>query len=197
MSTIAVFLMLGGTTAVAAGQLGKDSVGSRQLKAKSVTTGKIANDAVNGSKVASRSLTGADINVAALGTVPEASHAGLGGQLGKTRRPGFAAAGQHHSDQRPLLRLGPEPGGPDHRNRQPTHATPKAGSFRPRWSCMRHAASSASGRVSGRIRQFTNIIYGDTNGGNYRTMVIDGSGAITEAEINVPSRYTCAYSLVH
>src|SRR5207245_946236 len=60
MSTIAVFLTLGGATALAAGQLGKNSVGSRQLKAKSVTTGKLANNAVNGAKVANGSLTGED-----------------------------------------------------------------------------------------------------------------------------------------
>jgi hypothetical protein len=78
MSTIAVFLTLGGATALAAGQLAKNSVGSRQLKAKSVTTGKIAPNAVNGSKVADGSLTGADINLEKLGTVPtalSASHA--------------------------------------------------------------------------------------------------------------------------
>src|ERR1700761_7421548 len=75
MSTIAVFLCLGGATAVAAGTLGKNTVGQRQLKSKSVTTGKLANNAVNGSKVADGSLTGADINVGALGNVPSATTA--------------------------------------------------------------------------------------------------------------------------
>src|SRR5690242_12953253 len=68
-----IFAMTG--TGVAVSQLGKNSVGTRQLKAKAVTTGKIANDAVNGAKVAKNSLTGSDINLSALGAVPEAVNA--------------------------------------------------------------------------------------------------------------------------
>lgn len=92
MSSIAVFLVLGGATAFAASQLGKNSVGSKQLKKNSVTkvkikkgavssaklgdgavtnsklgdnsisTAKIQNGAVNGDKIADGSLSGADIN---------------------------------------------------------------------------------------------------------------------------------------
>ena len=51
MSTVAVFLALGGATALAAGQIEKNSVGPRQLKSQAVTTGKIANNAVSGAKV--------------------------------------------------------------------------------------------------------------------------------------------------
>lgn len=85
MSTIAVFLVLGGATALAAQQLGKKSVGTPQLKANAVTTAKlkanavtrkkIKNDAVNGAKVQDGSLSGADINLATLGTVPSAATA--------------------------------------------------------------------------------------------------------------------------
>jgi hypothetical protein len=85
MSSIAVFLVLGGATAFAANQLGKNVVGSKQLKAKSVTTAKIKKEAVttnklkksavNGSKVKDGSLTGADINLSTLGTVPSATNA--------------------------------------------------------------------------------------------------------------------------
>lgn len=80
MSSIAVFLVLGGATAFAASK-----IGSNQLKANSVTTGKIKknavtaakikNGAVNGAKVKDGSLTGADINLGALGTVPTAANA--------------------------------------------------------------------------------------------------------------------------
>jgi hypothetical protein len=75
MSSIAVFLMLGGATAFAAGQLGKNTVGSKQLKKNAVTTAKIKKNAVNGSKVKDQSLTGSDINLAKLGTVPTATKA--------------------------------------------------------------------------------------------------------------------------
>ncbi|MGN6274853.1 MAG: hypothetical protein ACTHNP_02855 [Solirubrobacterales bacterium] len=83
MSSIAVFLVIGGATAFAA--LGKNTVGSKQLKKNAVTaakiknnavtTNKIKNNAVNGAKVQDGSLTGADINLGALGTVPSAANA--------------------------------------------------------------------------------------------------------------------------
>lgn len=73
MSSIAVFLVIGGATAFAA--LGKNTVGSKQLKKNAVTTAKIKANAVNGSKVKDGSLTGADINLGSLGTVPNATHA--------------------------------------------------------------------------------------------------------------------------
>jgi hypothetical protein len=85
MSSIAVFLVLGGATAFAATQLGKNSVGTKQLKKNAVTakkikknavtSAKIKKDAVNGGKVKDGSLTGADINLSTLGTVPSAAHA--------------------------------------------------------------------------------------------------------------------------
>ncbi len=85
MSSLAVFLILGGATAVAANQLGKKSVGAKQLKANAITTAKIKKEAVtnkklkagavDGSKVKDGSLTGADINASTLGTVPNATNA--------------------------------------------------------------------------------------------------------------------------
>lgn len=82
MSSIAVFLVVGGATAFAA--LGKNTVGTKQLKKNAVTaakikknavtTAKIKNNAVNGAKVKDGSLTGADINLGALGTVPSAAN---------------------------------------------------------------------------------------------------------------------------
>jgi len=85
MSSIAVFLVLGGATALAASQLGKNSVGTKQLKKNAVTaaklknsavsTAKLANKSVNGAKIADGSVTGADINPSTLGTVPKATDA--------------------------------------------------------------------------------------------------------------------------
>jgi hypothetical protein len=82
MSSIAVFLVIGGATAFAA--LGKNSVGTKQLKTNAVTTAKIKkeavatakikNGAITGDKVQDGSLTGADINASTLGTVPKATN---------------------------------------------------------------------------------------------------------------------------
>ena len=63
MSTLAVFLVIGGATAIAATQLPKNSVGSKQLKKNAVTKAKIKKNAV----------TGAKVNEATLGTVPSAA----------------------------------------------------------------------------------------------------------------------------
>lgn len=76
MSSIAVFLVLGGATAIAADQLGKNSVGPKQLKKNAVTTAKIKNNAVTTSKIRNGAVTGAKINLGSLGTVPNAAHAG-------------------------------------------------------------------------------------------------------------------------
>src|SRR4051812_951938 len=79
VSTLCLFLLLAGGSALAAGSLAKNSVGPRQLKSKSVTSGKIAKDAVTGAKIARGTITGADINLNALGTVPTATSAGSAG----------------------------------------------------------------------------------------------------------------------
>lgn len=83
MSTVAMFFVLTGATAVAANSLAKNSVGSKQIKKNAVTSSeikknavtnaKIKKDAVTGAKVKNGSLTGADINLGALGVVPQAA----------------------------------------------------------------------------------------------------------------------------
>jgi hypothetical protein len=103
MSSIAVFLILGGATAIAAGQLAKNSVGKKQLKAgavttaklkkNAVTTAKIKNNAVTAPKIKNGSVTGAKIDLASLGTVPSAGTANsansLNGQTTFAIRLGF------------------------------------------------------------------------------------------------------------
>jgi hypothetical protein len=90
MSSIAVFLILGGATAFAASKIGsnqlkagsvttgklkREAVAGSKLKKNAVTTTKIHKDAVTGAKVKDGSLTGSDINVSTLGTVPSAASA--------------------------------------------------------------------------------------------------------------------------
>ncbi len=75
MSSIAVFLMLGGATALAANQLGKKTVGAKQLKANAVTTAKIKKDAVTAKKIKNGSVTGEKIATGAVGSVKLAAGA--------------------------------------------------------------------------------------------------------------------------
>lgn len=56
MASIAVFLVLGGATAIAAG-LAKNSVGPKQLKKNAVTTAKIKNNAVTTGKIKNGAIT--------------------------------------------------------------------------------------------------------------------------------------------
>jgi hypothetical protein len=80
MSSIAVFLVLGGATAFAA-----KKIGSNEIKGNSITTGKLKKEAVTASKVkknaittakiANGAVTGAKINLGSVGTVPNATHA--------------------------------------------------------------------------------------------------------------------------
>lgn len=65
IATIALFIAVGGASAFAAGQLGKNTVGAQQLKKNAVTAAKIKNGAV----------TGAKIKASTLPTVPTATNA--------------------------------------------------------------------------------------------------------------------------
>lgn len=56
MSTVAAFLALGGASAFAAVQIGKNSVGTEQLKRNAVTPGKLAPEAVRAGRLAKNSI---------------------------------------------------------------------------------------------------------------------------------------------
>ena len=58
---LALFIALGAGTAFAAGQLAKNSVGSKQLKKNAVTGAKVKKDAITSAKVKDGSLLGADL----------------------------------------------------------------------------------------------------------------------------------------
>lgn len=84
MSSIAVFLVLGGGAAIAAKNvLPKKSVGTKQLKANSVTAAKlkknsvaakkIRKNAVTTAKIRNNAVNGAKVNESTLGTVPSAT----------------------------------------------------------------------------------------------------------------------------
>jgi hypothetical protein len=75
ISTMCLFLVLGGGAAFAATKLAKSSVGTEQLKGEAVTKGKMAPNSVNSKKVVNGSLTGEDIASSTLGKVPNATNA--------------------------------------------------------------------------------------------------------------------------
>lgn len=72
LSVVAVFIALGGGAYAA---LGKNSVGSKQLKKNAVVTSKIKNNAITTSKIKKDNVTGAKVKESSLGTVPSATNA--------------------------------------------------------------------------------------------------------------------------
>ena len=69
ISTLCLFLLLGGGAAFAATKLGKNSVGTKQIK----------NQAVTAAKIKKHTITGTQVNLAKLGTVPSANTAATAG----------------------------------------------------------------------------------------------------------------------
>jgi hypothetical protein len=196
MSTAAAFLALTGASAFAASQLAKNSVGSRQLKAKSVTTGKIANNSVTGTKVANGSLTGVDINLAALGTVPSAASAANAGNA--------ATVGGHGASCPPgatLLR-GLCFDSTANAEAPTLEAAAEACAGRGGWLPTAMQLYSVRAVINlgtgiGTDHQYTDTYYYDpTTGAHPSTVVIDGTGAISQQSPTAPSRYVCVYPLV-
>ncbi len=195
MSTIAVVLALGGATAVAAGGLAKNSVGSRQLKANSVTTGKIALNAINGSRVANHSLDGDDIKVDALGTVPQAGTA--------INADNSAKVGGHSAACPPATTLinglcyDSSPNPVVATLIEAADSCNAKGGFLPTPMELYETRGVLNlGVGGGSEHQYTDSYYGNTNQANYSTVTVDGNGTLAEQSVAVPSRYTCAYSLV-
>jgi hypothetical protein len=192
VALLALVLALSGTAYAA---LGKNSVGTRQLKAQAVATGKIANNAVNGAKVANGSLSGEDINLGALGTVPNASVAASAENANTVS--GHAAACPANTT---LIRglCFDSAAGPEVANvKAAADACAAKGGYLPTPLELYSVRSVINlGTGTGTSYQFTDTYYANTSGSNYRTVVVDGTGSITEKEVTAPGHYVCVYPLV-
>ncbi len=82
VSTLCLFLLLGGASALAATQLAKNSVGTKQIKKNAVTAAKIKNAAVTTSKLADSAVTSGKITDAAVTTSKLADSAVTSGKIG-------------------------------------------------------------------------------------------------------------------
>jgi len=81
VSTLCLFLLLGGATALAATNLAKNSVGTKQIKKNAVVTAKIKNAAVTNSKLADNSVTSGKLTDAAVTNSKLADNAVSSGKL--------------------------------------------------------------------------------------------------------------------
>jgi hypothetical protein len=193
VALLALFIALTGTAYAA---LGKNSVGPKQLKSKAVTSGKIANNAVTSAKVANGSLTGQDINVKALGTVPTATEALRAGEAGTVG--GHAAACPAGSTLIRGLCFDTAPGPVVANVKAAADACAAKGGYLPtplELYSVRGVLNLGTG--IGTEHQLTDSYFNDpTTGTNYSTLVVDGTGTITQLPASEPGRYTCVYALV-
>jgi hypothetical protein len=192
VAIIALVLALTGSAFAA---IAKNAVGTRQLKGKSVTTGKIANNAVNSTKVADHSLTGADINVGALGTVPKATSADAAANANTVGGHSASCPGGTV-----LLRgtcFDSSPGPLASSVQAAADACASKGGYLPTPLELYSVRGTINlGTGVGTDHTYTDSFYGNTTGGNYRTIVLDGTGGLSEQETNAAAHYVCAYSLV-
>lgn len=193
LAIIALIASLAGT-AWAAG-LGKNSIGSKQLKSKAVTTGKIANSAVTGAKVRPGSLTGLDINLSKLGTVPEATNAQQAGNANTVGGHAAVCPGGTTLIRGTCFDLA----------LNPTVSGVKAASA----ACAAKGGYLPTTMELYSIRTVINLgtgiapdyavsdqYYANTAGTNYRTLAVDGAGDIEEIPIEQNVKFICAYALV-
>ena len=193
IAIIALIVALGGT-ALAAG-LGKNSVGTKQLKSKAVTGPKIANNAVNGTKVANGSLSGSDINLAALGTVPNANASTEAGNANTVA--GHAAACPGGTVLVRGVCFDQTASGPVEKVEDASDGCTAKGGYLPdplELSSTSGVLDLGNGTGESQ-REFTDTYYGNTSGSAYSTIFVSQT-ELKEGAFNNGGRYICAYPLV-
>jgi hypothetical protein len=193
MVTILTFVVLGGG-AYAAFKVPPNSVGTRQLKAKAVTAGKIANGTITGAKVAESTLSGANIDLSALGTVPQSAHSDTSSEAAKVG--GHSAECPQHTT---LIRgLCFDTSSSEAPNVvQASEACAGKGGWLPTPLQLYSTKTVLNlGTGTGTDKTFTDDIYNKPGEADYRTIVIDGAGALEEEEITAAAHYICVYPLV-
>jgi hypothetical protein len=196
VATLALFIALGGS-AYAALRIPPNSVGARQLKASSVTNGKIAGGAITAAKVAEHALTAQDINLPALGSVPNAANAA--NALDANAVGGHAASCPANTT---LIRglCFDSQSNPEAPNLEAAAEDCAAkGGFLP--TPMELYSTQGTLRLGSGLgasqHQFADDLYSAPHTDNeYTTIVVNGSGLPTEQPAGDPSAYYCVYPLV-
>lgn len=192
VAVIALVLALSGTAFAA---LGKNSVGSKQIKAKAITSGKIANNAITAAKVADHSLTGADINVGALGTVPAATNAANAGNANTVGGHGASCPGATTLIRGLCFDSASNPAVGS--LAAASEACAAKGGYLPGPMALASTHNQLNlGSGTGTEHQYTDEVYANTSGSNYSTVVISDVGTFKEISATSPSQYICAYQLV-
>ena len=179
-------------------QLKRNIVGTKQLKRNAVKTGKIRNNAVRGRHVRNGSLTGQEFRLSAMGTVPSANAAAHAGNAGTITGRAAACPGGTTLIRGICF---------------DSASNPVAGSVKAAadgcaakggWLPSPQELYSTRGVLNlgtgiGTDHQFTDTYYGQKApepNGTYRTVVINGTGTMTEVDVNATAEYICAYPLI-
>ncbi len=194
----ALIVAMGGS-AYAAFRVPPNSVGSRQLKAKSVTGGKIANATISGGKIAEETITGQNIKLSALGTVPSAANAANASNAATLGAERHAAACPANTTLiRGLCfdtRSNPVANSLD----EAAEACAAKGGYLPtpmELYSTKGILDLGLGTEPSQ-QQYTDALYGTVGGGHLEeTVVVDGVGPPKEYAADLPSAYTCVYPLV-
>jgi hypothetical protein len=192
---IALIVALTGTAFAGGFKLGKNSVGTKQLKSKAVTGAKIANNAVNGTKVSNGSITGDDIDLAKLGTVPSASTSSNAGNANTVA--GHAASCPGGTTLIRGVCFDSSASGPLPEVQKAAEACAAKGGYLPdplELSSTNNILDLGSGPGENE-REYTDTYYANTSGSAYSTIVVNKEG-LKEIAFNNGARYICAYQLV-
>jgi hypothetical protein len=196
MATLAVFIALGGS-AYAALRVPPHSVGPRQLRSGAVTTGKVASQAITAAKVAEHSLTGAQIDLAQLGTVPDAADSELAAEA--LRLGGHAAACPQGATLIRALCFDSAANPPAPNLEAAATDCAQRGGWLPTPMQLYSVKSTLAlgNGIGADGHQFADILYSLAGKNNeYTTIVVNGSGLPAELPAADPSSYYCVYPLV-
>jgi hypothetical protein len=194
IGVIALIVALTGTAFAGGFKLGKNSVGTKQLKSKAVSSQKIANNAVNGAKVANGSVTGEDIDLNKLGTVPSAASSAQAGNANTVAQHAAACPGGTT-----LIRgvcFDSVSNGPVESVQVAANDCAAKGGYLP--GPLELSSTSGVldlGSGEGEDRQYTDTYYANTSGSSYSTVFVSQND-IKEGAFDANAEYICAYPLV-
>lgn len=196
---IAVIALIGSLSGSAYAALAKNSVGPRQLKKNSVKTGKIQNGAVRSHHVKDHSLTGQDIRLGALGTVPSTHSAAQAGNTGTIT--GHSAACPGGTTLIRGICFDSASNGPVTGVKAAADGCAARGGFLPSPQELYSTRGILNlGTGVGSDHQFTDTYYSNAQeppkNEIFRTVVINGTGTMTEVDANATAEYICAYPLI-
>lgn len=192
VALIGVAIGLSGT---AYGALGKSTVGSRQIKPKAVTAGKIANNAIRGIKIADGSVTGADISIDRLPMVPTAKSANFAQNAATVAGHAVACPPATVLIRSICYDLISNPVVDS--VQAASDGCAAKGGYLPtplQLHSLRDTINLGSG--AGTDSVYADAYYAYPGGGDYRSIAIDGKGAMTDIAWDDDYAYICAYPLV-